>query len=64
MTYIIGMVSQKGGVGKSTLARMMARNEVRIVGENPGGIIERAWQAVMSGLRSFAGQPTTPGAAK
>ncbi len=25
MTYIIGMVSQKGGVGKSTLARMMAR---------------------------------------
>ena len=25
MTYIIAMVSQKGGVGKSTLARMMAR---------------------------------------
>ena len=25
MTYVIGMVSQKGGVGKSTLARMMAR---------------------------------------
>jgi chromosome partitioning protein len=25
MTYIIGIVSQKGGVGKSTLARMMAR---------------------------------------
>ena len=25
MTYIIGMVSQKGGVGKSTLARVMAR---------------------------------------
>jgi len=25
MTYIIGMVSQKGGVGKSTMARMMAR---------------------------------------
>lgn len=25
MTYIIGMISQKGGVGKSTLARMMAR---------------------------------------
>src|SRR3954469_7785214 len=25
MGYIIGMVSQKGGVGKSTLARMMAR---------------------------------------
>lgn len=24
MTYIIGMISQKGGVGKSTLARMMA----------------------------------------
>jgi len=25
MTYLVGMVSQKGGVGKSTLARMMAR---------------------------------------
>jgi len=25
MGYIIGMISQKGGVGKSTLARMMAR---------------------------------------
>ena len=25
MTHIIGFVSQKGGVGKSTLARMMAR---------------------------------------
>lgn len=29
MTYIIGMVSQKGGVGKSTLARMMAREFVQ-----------------------------------
>ena len=28
MTYIVGMVSQKGGVGKSTLARMMARELV------------------------------------
>lgn len=28
MTYIIGMISQKGGVGKSTLARMMAREFV------------------------------------
>ena len=28
MTYTIGMVSQKGGVGKSTLARMMAREFV------------------------------------
>lgn len=28
MTYIIGMVSQKGGVGKSTLARMMVREFV------------------------------------
>ena len=25
MAYIVGMISQKGGVGKSTLARMMAR---------------------------------------
>ena len=25
MTYIVGMVSQKGGVGKSTLARLFAR---------------------------------------
>jgi chromosome partitioning protein len=29
MTYIIGMVSQKGGVGKSTLARLMAREFVQ-----------------------------------
>ena len=28
MAYIVGMVSQKGGVGKSTLARMMAREFV------------------------------------
>ena len=28
MTYIIGIVSQKGGVGKSTLARMIAREFV------------------------------------
>jgi len=28
MTYVVGMVSQKGGVGKSTLARMMAREFV------------------------------------
>lgn len=28
MTYIIGMISQKGGVGKSTLARMMVREFV------------------------------------
>ena len=28
MTYILGMVSQKGGVGKSSLARMMAREFV------------------------------------
>ena len=28
MTYIVGMISQKGGVGKSTLARMMAREFV------------------------------------
>jgi chromosome partitioning protein len=28
MTYTIGMISQKGGVGKSTLARMMAREFV------------------------------------
>jgi chromosome partitioning protein len=29
MTYVIGMISQKGGVGKSTLARMMAREFVK-----------------------------------
>ena len=29
MTYVIGMISQKGGVGKSTLARLMAREFVK-----------------------------------
>lgn len=29
MAYIIGMVSQKGGVGKSTLARLMAREFIQ-----------------------------------
>ena len=29
MGYVIGMISQKGGVGKSTLARMMAQSSLK-----------------------------------
>lgn len=40
----------------ASLARLMARKELSVVKEKPGGIIDRAWRSVMAGLRSFAGQ--------
>ncbi len=39
------------------LAKMMTRDELHIVVEQSGGMIDRAWQSVMNALRSFAGQP-------
>jgi hypothetical protein len=56
-------VNQRGQkVGEynlETLARMMIRNELFIVEEKTGGIIDRAWKSVMNALRSFAGQSPT-----
>ncbi len=53
-------VNQRGQkVGEyhlEVLARMLVRGELFIVEEKTGGIIDRAWQSVMSALRSFAGQ--------
>jgi len=56
-------VNQRGQkVGEyhlEVLAKMMVRNELHIVEERAGGLIDRAWQSVMNALRSFAGQPGT-----
>ena len=53
-------VNQRGQkVGEyhlEALAKMLVREELFIVEEKTGGIIDRAWQSVMSALRSFAGQ--------
>lgn len=61
-------VNQRGQkVGEfhlETLARMMVQHELKIVEEQAGGMIDRAWQSVMNALRSFAGQPGTEASAK
>lgn len=50
MSYIIGFVSQKGGVGKSTLARLVAREyavnqwNVKIADLDPGQGTSYKWQ--------------------
>lgn len=58
-------VNQRGQkVGEyhlEVLARMMVRNELCIVEEKSGGLIDRAWQSVMNALRSFAGQTGSEG---
>lgn len=38
------------------LARAMAQGQVKVVEEEKGTLIDRAWNTVMSALRSFAGQ--------
>ncbi len=44
------------------LAQLMVRKEAFVVQEQRTSMIERAWQAVIGALRSFAGgSPTTPG---
>ena len=53
-------VNQRGQkVGEyhlEALAKMLVREELFFVEEKTGGILDRAWQSVMSALRSFAGQ--------
>lgn len=46
-------------VGEHTLeglAKAMVKGEVKVVEEEKGTLIDRAWSAVMNALRSFAGQ--------
>ncbi len=61
-------VNQRGQkVGEyhlEALAKMMAHDELHIVEEQAGGLIDRAWQSVMNALRSFAGQSGTEVPAK
>lgn len=38
------------------LARLMAKGQLRLVEDEKGTIIDRAWNSVMNALRSFAGQ--------
>lgn len=56
-------VNQRGQkVGEyplAALAQMMVRGELHIAKEKAGGIIDRAWQSVMTTLRSFAGRTGT-----
>ena len=46
-----------------SLARLMAQGQARIVEEEKGSLIDRAWSSVMSALRSFAGQSPATSAA-
>ena len=56
-------VNQRGQkVGEyhlEALAEMLVRDELFIVEEKTGGIIDRAWKSVMNALRSFVGQSVT-----
>jgi hypothetical protein len=46
------------------IARMMARGQVRLIPRQDGGMIDRAWNALVTGLRKFSrsNQPTEPAA--
>lgn len=52
-------VNQRGQrIGEQSLdslARLMARDQVRVVTQDKGRLIDRAWQATVNALRSFAG---------
>jgi hypothetical protein len=54
-------VNQRGRrVGEQSLdsvARLMAHGQARIVTAERGRLIDRAWQATLNALRSFAGRP-------
>jgi hypothetical protein len=46
-----------------SLARQMAQGQLRILDDLKGSMIDRAWNSVVSALRSFAGQPAAEGGA-
>ena len=45
-----------------SLARLMARDQVRVVTQGKGRLIDRAWQATVNALRSFTGGGDDAGA--
>ena len=47
-----------------SLARMMAAGQARLVTADRGRLVDRAWQAAISALRSFAGRGDDPATAK
>ena len=57
-------VNQRGQrVGEQSLdsvARMMVRGQARIVTAERGHVVDRAWQATLNALRSFAGRGERP----
>jgi len=57
-------VNQRGQrVGEQSLdgvARMLARGQARIVTAERGRLVDRAWQATLNALRSFAGRGERP----
>lgn len=48
-----------GEQSMDSLARLMARDQVHVVTQDKGRLIDRAWRATVSALRSFAGAPAT-----
>jgi hypothetical protein len=68
MTGHVLFVNHRGQkIGEHTLdglARLMVRGEVRRVEEEKESLIDRAWNSVVSALRSFAGQAAAPEAAR
>lgn len=68
VTSHVLLVNHRGQkVGEYTLeslARAMAQGQAKVVEEEKGTLIDRAWNAVMGALRSFAGQKPSDGAVK
>ena len=44
-----------------SLARLMAQGQARIVTEDKGRLIDRAWHATLRALRGLAGRPDAMG---
>jgi len=60
-TLFVNARGQKAGEHSlDTLARLMALQQARIVTEDKGRLIDRAWQATLRALRGLAGRPNKP----
>ena len=49
-----------GEQSMDSLARLMAKEQVRVVTQGKGRLIDRAWKATVSALRNITGNGTTP----